>query len=214
MPTRVTSKLFVVGETSSTSSLLKDVTADDLRSLQSASGYPLLSIFLPTAPDLLMGAEEHARALALITTTEERLVPEIGGADARRLTDSLRSLVSALVGQRTSRGLALFIGPDRCAAYRMPESVEERIVVDPTFATRDIARAVNLHPPYRIVLLGNGRARMFIGAGNSLREVNDDAFPVTDSPSPESLDRKGHRLSSDRTSKERHGQQTFVRRVA
>ena len=214
MPTRVTSKLFVVGESSSTSSLLKDVTTDDLRSLQLASGYPLISIFVPTAPDLLIGPEEHARALALITTTEERLVPEVGDANARRLTDSLRSLVSALVGQRTGRGLALFVGPDRCVVYRMPESVEERIVVDPTFATRDIARAVNLHPPYRIVLLGTGKARMFIGTGNSLREVNDNAFPVAFSPSPDSLDRKGHRLSSDRASKERQGQQSFVRRVA
>ncbi len=213
MSTPIAPKFFIVGEGATSNPTLKDVSADDLRSLQMVSGYPLVSLFVRTAPDLQIGAEEHARTLALINTTEERLIPEIGEADARRNTDPLRSLASALIGQRSGRGLALFGGADRCVAYRMSESVEDRIVVDPTFATRDLARAVNLNPPYRVVLIGNNKARMFIGTGTSLREIADESFPVEDLPSPDGLDRKGHRLASERTAKERQGYQSFARRV-
>ena len=71
-----------------------------------------------------------------------------------------------------------------------------------------------LHPPYRVLVLGNATARLYVGIGRRLREVRSPELPIDRRVTATQQDRKGHRLEAERSTKERQMQGAFVRKVA
>lgn len=198
----------------SSSAILRDLGPDDLRALQLASGYPCISVFMATEPDVLFGPEDQARAAALVHQCVERLEFEMSAEQAEAEVEAFASLTSCIDGQRSGSGLAFFVGPEGRAVYRLATSVEDRIVIDPTFATRDLARALYLHPAYRVLVMGTATARLFVGSGARLREVKSPELPIDLRVTAAKLDTRGHRLEAERSTRERQLQGSFVRRVA
>ncbi len=194
--------------------ILRDFGVDDLRSLQQAVGYPCISMFLSTAPDLLLGEHEQSNARALVQTAKARLVLEMSDESAAAHCDLFDALIACIGGQRSGEGLAFFVGPEGRAVFRLSTSIDERVVIDPTFATRDLARMLFLHPPYRVLVMGNATARLYVGNGNRLREVTSPELPIDLRVTAAKRDTKGHRLEAERTTKQRQIQSAFVRRVA
>ena len=198
----------------SNAAILRDLGPDDLRALQVATGYPCMSIFLPTSPDLVLGEVEQARAAALVQQAVGRLELEMSSDEAAAHAAPFVALIACIAGQRSSEALAFFVGPEGRAAHRVAMRVDERIVIDPTFATRDLARMLYLHPPYRVLVLGNATARLFVGVGRRLREVRSPELPIDQRVTAAQQDRKGHRLEAERSTKQRQMQGAFVRKVA
>ena len=198
----------------STAAILRDLGPDDLRSLQAVIGYPCISIFLPTAPDLVLGSVEQARATALVQHATGRLELETSPEDAAAYVAPFDGLIACIAGQRSSEALGFFVGPKGRAVYRVAMPVDERVVIDPTFATRDLARMLYLHPPYRVLVLGNATARLYVGIGRRLREIRSPELPIDHRVIAAQQDRKGHRLEAERSTKERQMQGAFVRKVA
>lgn len=194
--------------------ILRDLGADDLRPLQHATGYPCISIFLPTSPDLLLAAEDQGRAQSLVETAYGRLALEMSEESAAAHVEAFEALIACIAGQRSGEGLAFFAGPDGRAAFRLTSPVDERVVVDPTFATRDLARMLFLHPPYRVLVIGNATARLYVGSANRVREIVTPELPIDLRVTAAKHDTKGHRLEAERTAKQRQVQAAFVRRVA
>ena len=198
----------------STAAILRDLGPDDLRSLRAVIGYPCISIFLPTSPDLVLGSVEQARATALVQQAIGRLELETSPEDAAAHVAPFDALIACIAGQRSSEALGFFVGPKGRAVYRVAMPVDERVVIDPTFATRDLARMLYLHPPYRVLVLGNATARLYVGIGRRLREVRSPELPIDRRVTAAQQDRKGHRLEAERSTKERQLQGAFVRKVA
>lgn len=194
--------------------ILRDLGPGDLRSLQDATGYPCISAFLRTAPDLLLGEEAQARATALVQQAIGRLELEMTPEDAAAHAAPFDELIACIAGQRSGEAIGFFVGPEGRAVYRLAMPVDERVVIDPTFATRDLARMLYLHPPYRVVVMGNATARLYIGIGSRLREVRSPELPIDRRVTAALQDRKGHRLEAERSTKERQVQGAFVRKVA
>lgn len=188
---------------------LREPTLNELRSLQREAGYPLVSVSLATAPDVLVGPEHLARIEVLLHDARQRLMLEFDGAQADFLLDKLRERAALLRGQRTSHGIVLFGSERICRTYRVASRIEDRVVIDPTFATRDLARSLALNPRYRLLLLTQDSARLLVGSGEHLTEVNDGLFPAL-----ARLDERGRRKrAGDREKKELHDVATFVRQV-
>ena len=198
----------------STAAILRDLGPDDLRSLRAVIGYPCISIFLPTSPDLVLGSVEQARATALVQQAIGRLELETSPEDAAAHVAPFDALIACIAGRRSSEALGFFVGPKGRAVYRVAMPVDERVVIDPTFATRDLARMLYLHPPYRVLVLGNATARLYVGIGRRLREVRSPELPIDHRVTAAQQDRKGHRLEAERSTKERQMQGAFVRKVA
>jgi Bacterial archaeo-eukaryotic release factor family 3 len=196
------------------SAILRDLGPADLKPLQAVEGYPCISVLLRTAPDLPIGADVHARLAALLATVDDRLQLEMTAAEAAVHVASFEPLLQCLAGQRSGEGLALFVGPGGRAVFRLPLPVDDRVVIDPTFATRDLARTLSLHPAYRVVVMGQSTARLYVGFGARLREVSNSEFPLDTRAAAAAQDTRGHRLTAERPSRESHAVSTFVRRVA
>ncbi len=198
----------------STAAILRDLGPDDLRALQAATGYPCISIFLPTAPDLLLGEAEQVRAAALVQQAIGRLEVEMSPEDAAAQVAPFDALITCIAGQRSGQALGFYVGPEGRAVYRVATPIDERVVIDPTFATRDLARMLYLNPPYRVLVLGNATARLYVGIGQRLREVRSSELPIDRRVTVAQQDRKGHRLEAERSTKERQMQGAFVRKAA
>lgn len=153
------------------------LTADTVLALQDYRAYPSVSLLLPTRPGPQLDAADRARLDALVRQARRRLTDEgVAGGDV--LADVLTEVAARLEGP-VDRAVALFASTARTARVDLPVEVVERCVVDPTFATRDLVRALHRTPRHVVLLLAADQARLLDTTGGSLTEVTT-GFPRVD----------------------------------
>jgi hypothetical protein len=186
-------------------------TDSTVHRLQAAQGEPMVSVLLRTTPAAILEPAEAAALAHLVDHAVQRVRTEAGDATADEIGAALRRLAQQASQRPASRGLALFVGGGFAEGYRLPVSVQSRTVVDPTFATRDLVRALAEHPPYRVLVLGASEARLHIGANDELLEVTDGDFPLL--ADEDDTDRRGHLLDPARSQRRTASQERFLRQV-
>ena len=193
--------------------VLREVTPADLTRLQRLSGYPMVSVLLPTTPGARLGPVDQANLDALVERAQRRLAAELPGAQVDDLIGPLRRLAAQVTAWPTGQGLVLFAGASIVEAYRLALSPAPRVVIDPSFATRDLARSVAENPPYRLLTLESGSAVLYLGTGTQLQKRATGGFPLgaadTDSPA----DRRGHRHQGEPTHRSPSRWDRFLRQV-
>jgi len=193
--------------------LLREVTPADLARLQNLSGYPMVSVLLPTTPGARLDLEDQANLSALVEGAQRRLAAELPGAPVDELIAPLRRLATQIADSPTGPGLVLFAGAGIVEAYRIALSPAPRVVVDPSFATRDLAHSVAENPPYRLLTLASGSARIYLGTGAQLHERATGGFPVREPATASPADRRGHLHQGEPTHRGAHRWDRFLRRV-
>lgn len=168
------------------SDVLVPLTAANVLGLQRYRAYPSVSLLLTTRPgpeldptdrDLLRGLVEDGRRR--LHAQPERAHPNPGpGNQITGLLAALDSLVENLRGP-VDRALALFASSARVARFDLPVEVLDRCVIDPTFATRDLVRALHRTPRHVVLLLTADRARLLDAARGTLAPVSH-GFPRSD----------------------------------
>ena len=141
----------------------------------------LQSLVDPPAVTLLLRndrPDRSGRLDALFAEVESRLSLELEPAEVMARIRDLVELAETVDEDRGQSAIALFASADHRAASRLPEPVEDRVVVDDTFATRDLVRAWLRSPSYLVVVLADPGARLFLGRGRVVREAADRWFPV------------------------------------
>lgn len=155
-------------------------TAEQVVLLQSLRGYPLVSLLMSTTPSPALTGADAARLSQLLAQCTRRLRAEAPADNAAATLANLERLVDSAVGGPTSAALALYAGPQTAMALRLPVGVRERVVVDPTFATRDLVRSLHRTPRHAVLVLSSREARLFEGAGDQLRPSRTSSFPLRD----------------------------------
>ena len=135
--------------------------------LQLAQSYPAISVLMPT------GATPHgdrARLAGLCDTAAKRLLSEFPRPVVQPLLDNLETLSTRDDLPWGHESLALFVSDRTAVAVALPVLVRERVVVDETFATRDLVHATLRSPAYRVLVLDEQRTRLYTGLGRVLTE--------------------------------------------
>ena len=156
-------------------------TAEQVVLLQSVRSYPAVSLLMNTTPSTALTASAAVRLNQLLAQATRRLRAEGAASDVAAALANLERLVDDAVSGPTSAALALYAGPHTALALRLPVQVRERVVVDPTFATRDLVRSLHRTPRHAVLVLSSREARLFEGAGDQLRPARTSAFPLRDS---------------------------------
>ncbi|MGY1672784.1 baeRF3 domain-containing protein [Geodermatophilus sp. SYSU D00710] len=143
--------------------------------LQSVRDEPCVSLLATTTPAPRM-TDADARTL-------QRLAGEAGARLARdgapaELTTALEDLVAAARTEPTGAGIALYVNRALRQVVRLPVPVPDRVVVDPTFATRDLVRALHRIPRHVVLLLSEQDARLLEGGAGTLRPPRRSPFPL------------------------------------
>lgn len=165
----------------------------EIRELQQARGHPALTITLPTHRAAPANRQDPIRLKSLIKQASERLARERDRQDVEPLLARLEDLAAGINHHHNLDGLALFVSGEAARAVRLPFRLEERVVVDETFYTRDLVFALNRTPRYRVLALSEKPTRLFAAIGENLTEIASGGFPLRQQEPDDDLPLPGER---------------------
>lgn len=183
---------------------------DDLRTAE--VDYPAVSILAPTHRRPPDNAQDALVVRNLIDDAERRMAQSVDDRVRAEIAEVLRALADSVDWSHTLDGIALFAGGDIATVEQLPFSPEARAVVDDNFATRDLVRAVDYATRYYVLVLSEKPTRLFEGLGDSLEEIVDAGFPMTDE-GPRGTGTVAHRLRTSHAAHLDAKHQEFFRRV-
>lgn len=153
--------------------------AAQITALQQVREYPAISILLTTTPAAQLSPADALRLNALITQAVDRIRTELQPAASAPAVRRLHVLVEQARCGPATHALALYASASTDALIRLPIVVRDRAVVDPTFATRDLVRALHRTSRHLILAINSAHARLFDAAGDNLIPALSTTFPLT-----------------------------------
>lgn len=155
---------------------------------------------LPTAADVArLAAERHPMCVSLLmATTPREVMPPSDRATLRALTlDALRRLdeepdlraaaqtraaLAATIARAqtgpTDRGLAIMASPQGTHLLHLRVAPRDRVVLDPTFATRDLVRSAAEDPAFLTLVIDGRAARLLHYGQRYTRPILGHDFPM------------------------------------
>lgn len=150
----------------------------DIQLLQQYRGYPALTITLPTHRASPENRQDSIRLKNLVIEAGNRLLGEFPKREIGPFLARLEQLAASLDYRQNLDGLALFVNREYTRALRLPFPLKERVLIDETFATRDLVFALNRSPRYWVLALSEKPTRLYEGVRETLQEVQSDDFPM------------------------------------
>lgn len=149
-----------------------------LDDLQSRQAYPSVTVLVNTTSGIPMSDSELVVAARMIDDASRRLAGEVDEASRSAVIDRLTLLLAEHAGAPSTGAIALCASPLYSAAVRLGRPVRERVVVDDTFATRDLVADLNRTALFRVVTVSDRSARLLMGNRERLVEARSDAWPM------------------------------------
>lgn len=149
----------------------------DVLALQAHRGYPLVSVIAPTHRTSPDNKADPILVRNLIDDAKQRLLGEQSKREAAPVIERLDELFEEVDWDHTLDGLALFASPDHAEVVYLPHHVRPRVVIDETFATRDLVATLARSGRYRVLVLSEKPTRLYDAARDTLEEHVGDGFP-------------------------------------
>lgn len=181
--------------------------AEVVARIQRVHDYPAVSVLMAAGSSTETDCLRLAR---LLEVAEARLLRESTRPAVQELLDALAGLAAGVELGPGHQGLALFASRDLALVVALPFPVPDRVVIDETFATRDLVHALLRSPRYRVLVLGDHRTRFFVGLGASLNELHDRGFPFQTSSE---ANREEPRFGVDRSAARDNQLRRYIREV-
>jgi hypothetical protein len=140
--------------------------------------YPAVSLLLTTTPATALIRSDAQRLDALAATAAQRLRAELPPETTTPVVRRLHKLIDQAHAGPTGKALVLYVSAGTHAVIRLPISVRDRVVIDPTFATRDLVRALHRTPRHLVLALKAGEARLYDAVADTLLPALTSAFPL------------------------------------
>ena len=154
------------------------INREDLKQLQSLKSTPALSILLPTHRTSPDNRQDPIRVKNLVDEATARLSEEFSKRDIEPLLNNLEKIVNEIDYKYALSGLAIYVSHDFAQKYYLPFNVQERVIIDQTFATRDLVYGMNRAQRYWVLLLSESSTRLIAGTAETLEEIIDENFPM------------------------------------
>lgn len=149
-----------------------------LAELQRRRVYPSVTLLMNTTPGALLNAAETATARRMAEGASRRLIGDVAEDVRAILFEQLVELIDEQTTEPSAHALALCVSADYAAAVRLGRKVEERVVIDDTFATRDLVADLNRTARYRVVTISDRKTRLLLGDRARLVEERTDLWPM------------------------------------
>ncbi len=140
--------------------------------------YPCVSIIMKThrtAPDY---HKDPLRLKNLVKEAIDRLSDDFSKKDMAAIVNNIEDLVASIDFSKNMDGLALYANDTFKEKILLPFAVKDRVVVDNTFATRDLIRWINRDTNYYVLLLNQNNVRLYDGHREQLNEIIGHGFPL------------------------------------
>ena len=128
-----------------------------------------------TKPDYLT---DGTRLKNLIKEAENKIQAIAGKQDAAILIDRLNDLANKIDHSHNLESLILFVNKEIADYTRLPIAVEDRTVVDRTFVTRDLVRAMHQETSYYVLVLSQEKVRLIEATNDKVVAEVGVPFPI------------------------------------
>lgn len=149
-----------------------------LKELKDVISESCVTIILNTHRTIPDNKKDSLTLKNLIKEAEERLFADESKRDAKALADRLKDIESKIDHNHNLESLVLFVNEDIAEYTRLPIAVEERVVIDHTFATRDLIRALHLETNYYVLVLSQQKVRLIEAFNNKVVTEIGNPFPI------------------------------------
>ncbi len=166
---------------------------DEIARLSKHPVYPSVSLLASATDDLIPTLRQLARE------ARRRLELEYEPTTVDEFVARMDEQIELVEAQGSTRGIAVYASAVDQRWVPLPVTVRDRVVIDDTFATRDVVRALLRERRYRVLLLGS-TAQLYSGIGPTLHRIQSGGFPVVvgDPASAAERPRRRERAESDR----------------
>lgn len=150
-----------------------------LKKLKDISSECCVTITLPTHRTKPDNQQDAIVLKNLVKEVEDRLYNDYEKRFVWPIMERLNELVEEIDHNYNLDGLVLFVNDQGIAEYtRLPISVTSRTVVDKTFATRDLVRAMHLESSYYVLVLSRDEARLIEAHNDKVVQEYNAPFPI------------------------------------
>lgn len=195
--------------------MLDTISARKFRELAGAVGDHLVSIYLPTHQSGAETAQDSIRLKNLVSEAAAELTAT--GANVsevdRLLADVTALQTDALFWAHLGRGLGILVGQDRTHIHRLPDPVDELVVVADRFHLRPLLASVESTREYMVLALSEKRVRLLRGDRFGLEEQPLSEVPPSmgdalrfDDREPQLHSHSAGRVGAGRVTAAMHGQ--------
>ena len=140
--------------------------------------YPSVSVLINTTPETRLAVTDRVVLDHMIGHADERLAGDVPDHVRTEVVAALRRLAAEQASLPASDALALFASPEHHCAVTLDRPVEERVVVDDTFATRDVVADRDRSMRFRVLTVSDHVVRHLVGDRRRLIEVCNDDWPL------------------------------------
>src|SRR5690554_1377719 len=148
-----------------------------LKELKALTSENSITIILNTHRTLPDNQKDAILLRNLIKEAETRLLADFTKKEVQSLIDKLNQLADTINHRENIESLILFVNQDIAEFVRLPITVENRVVIDNTFATRDLIRGLKNQANYYVLVLSKDQARL-------IEALNDKVVKELDNPYP------------------------------
>ncbi|HEY5370099.1 MAG TPA: hypothetical protein VIJ75_14045 [Hanamia sp.] len=114
----------------------------------------------------------------LVKETESRLRAEYEKSIVTNMMARINKLAESINHRHNKESLILFVNENTAEYIRLPITVENRVTIDKTFATRDLVRALHRETSYYILVLSRDKARLIKAFNDKAVDEIEDGFPM------------------------------------
>ena len=147
----------------------------ELRKIVSANSITIILSTHSTFPD---NQKDAVQLKNLVKEAENRLLADFPKREVQALIDKLKTLAAAIDHRQHLESLILFVNQDIAEYVRLPIQVEDRVVIDHTFATRDLIRGMHHQANYYVLALSRDEARLIEAADDKVIQELGFPFPL------------------------------------
>ena len=152
-----------------------NLTLRELKNIHSDNCITIIMTSHRTKPDYL---NDSLRLKNLIKEVETRLMADVSKKEATALLERVNALAETIDHSQNLESLMLFVNEDVAEYTRLPINVEDRVVIDETFATRDLIRAMHLETHYYILVLSQDKIRLIEAMNDKVVQEIGKPFPI------------------------------------
>lgn len=152
-----------------------NLTLKELKDVHSENCVTIIMTTHRAKPDYL---GDGLRLKNLIKEVETRLTADLDKKEAAHLLEKVNTLADSIDHSHNMESLMLFVNKDVAEYTRLPIKVEDRVVIDDTFATRDLVRAMHLETHYYILVLSQEKIRLIEAMNDKVVSEIGKPFPI------------------------------------
>ena len=152
-----------------------DITLKKLKDIVSENCVTIIMNTHRTSPDNKM---DPTTLKNLIKKAETRLLADMDKRGAWNLIERLKSLEEKIDHTYNLDSLILFVNEDVAEYTRMAIPVVDRVIIDDTFATRDLMRSMRMETNYFVLVLSRSRARLIEAVNDAVVREVGAPFPI------------------------------------